>query len=87
MKPMEENQNRQDPTETREGVVVEPPQRSLPRTISYIVLLVLGAIYLINPGMGIVELIPDNMPVIGNLDEAGVASLMVLIIQRLRSGQ
>lgn len=87
MKPMEKHQNRQDPTETREGVVVEPPRRSLPRTISYIVLLVLGAIYLINPGMGIVELIPDNMPVIGNLDEAGVASLMVLIIQRLRSGQ
>jgi uncharacterized membrane protein YkvA (DUF1232 family) len=83
---MEKHQNRQDPTETREGVVVEPPQRSLPRTISYIVLLVLGAIYLINPGMGIVELIPDNMPVVGNLDEAGVASLMVLIIQRLRSG-
>ncbi|NJN65423.1 MAG: DUF1232 domain-containing protein [Chloroflexaceae bacterium] len=76
----------QDPTEVKEGTVIQPPQRSLPRSISYVVLLVLGAIYLINPGLGIVELIPDNMPVIGNLDEAGVASLMVLIIQRLRSG-
>ena len=28
------------------------------------------AIYLINPGAGFIEFIPDNLPIIGNLDEA-----------------
>ena len=37
----------------------------------------LGAIYLLNPTAGILELIPDNLPVIGNLDEAA-AVLLVL---------
>ena len=33
--------------------------------------------YLINPGAGVLELIPDNVPVVGNLDEAGAAALLV----------
>lgn len=37
---------------------------------------VLGAIYLLNPGMGVFELIPDNLPIIGNLDEAGAFMLL-----------
>ncbi len=36
----------------------------------------LGVVYILNPTMGIFELIPDNLPFIGNLDE-GVAFLMV----------
>lgn len=35
------------------------------------------AFYLANPGWGWIELIPDNFPIIGNLDEA-VASLLLL---------
>ncbi len=34
--------------------------------------LILGLIclvYLINPGAGVIELLPDNLPIIGNLDE------------------
>ena len=34
--------------------------------------LILGIIclvYLINPGAGVIELIPDNLPIIGNIDE------------------
>jgi len=38
---------------------------------------ILGLIYLINPTAGLIELIPDNLPLIGNLDEAG-ATLLVL---------
>ncbi|MFC1592274.1 DUF1232 domain-containing protein [Thermodesulfobacteriota bacterium] len=34
-------------------------------------------IYLINPGMGIFELIPDSLPLIGNLDEAAAAVLLL----------
>ena len=35
-----------------------------------------GFVYILNPGMGVFELIPDNIPGIGNLDE-GLAFLMV----------
>lgn len=36
----------------------------------YIVIAVLCVVYLVNPTAGIVEFIPDNLPIIGNLDEA-----------------
>jgi|SRR6056297_1564984 len=38
---------------------------------------VFSAIYLLNPSAGFVELIPDNLPVVGNLDEAAAAALVV----------
>ena len=44
---------------------------------------VIGAIYLLNPLAGIIELIPDNLPVLGNLDEAGAAVLVMAGIQEL----
>ncbi|MFQ5577453.1 MAG: hypothetical protein ACE5G8_10760 [Anaerolineae bacterium] len=36
----------------------------------------LGTIYLLNPAAGIIEFIPDNLPLLGNLDE-GVASFLI----------
>ncbi|MDD2522131.1 MAG: DUF1232 domain-containing protein [Anaerolineaceae bacterium] len=36
-----------------------------------------GFLYILNPTFGIIELIPDNLPIIGNLDE-GVAFLLVM---------
>ena len=38
---------------------------------------VVSAIYLFNPGAGFIEFIPDNIPVLGNLDEAGAAALLL----------
>jgi uncharacterized membrane protein YkvA (DUF1232 family) len=38
---------------------------------------VIGVIYLLNPTLGIIEFIPDNLPIIGNLDES-VAVMLVL---------
>jgi hypothetical protein len=32
---------------------------------------VVGGIYLLNPTAGILEIIPDNIPIVGNLDEGG----------------
>jgi hypothetical protein len=32
---------------------------------------IIGMIYILNPTAGIFELIPDNFPLIGNLDEGG----------------
>lgn len=37
----------------------------------------LGLLYLLNPTAGLIEFLPDNLPLIGNLDE-GVAVLLVL---------
>ena len=42
---------------------------------------ILSLVYLINPGMGIFELIPDNLPIIENLDEAGTAVLLIAALK------
>ena len=41
----------------------------------------LALIYLLNPTMGVFELIPDNIPFIGNLDEA-TATMVLLAVLR-----
>jgi uncharacterized membrane protein YkvA (DUF1232 family) len=61
-----------------------PPERSLAKTLGYWVFILLGIAYIFNPTAGIFELIPDNMPVIGNLDEAGATALVIASIQQLR---
>ena len=45
---------------------------------SWVILLMalVGFGYLLNPGMGIFEIIPDNIPIIGNLDE-GIATMLI----------
>ncbi len=43
----------------------------------------LTVIYLINPTMGIFELIPDNIPFIGNLDEVGATGLLLSALKYL----
>lgn len=41
---------------------------------------ILGAVslvYLLNPTLGVFELIPDNFPVVGNLDEATATAVLL----------
>lgn len=40
------------------------------KTVVVIILGILSMLYILNPGAGIFELIPDNIPFLGNLDEA-----------------
>lgn len=47
----------------------------------------LGLLYILNPGFGLFELIPDNIPWIGNLDEAGAVMLIIACIKNLRQGK
>jgi len=42
-----------------------------------IVTAVLCVIYLLNPTAGFFEFIPDNLPVIGNLDEATAVAILL----------
>lgn len=37
----------------------------------------LSLVYLANPGAGIFEIIPDNFPVVGNLDEAAACAIIL----------
>lgn len=52
-------------------------KRTLGRSIVAGLFGLLAAIYLTNPGAGILEIIPDNIPVIGNLDEAAATMLLI----------
>jgi hypothetical protein len=38
-------------------------------------------IYLFNPGAGIFELIPDNLPLLGNLDEAAAVATLLMCLK------
>ena len=41
----------------------------------------LATFYLVNPGAGVFELIPDNLPLVGNLDEAGATALLLACLR------
>jgi len=38
---------------------------------------ILATVYLLNPTAGFIEFLPDNLPVVGNLDEAGVTAILM----------
>ncbi|MCK4507368.1 MAG: DUF1232 domain-containing protein [Desulfuromonadales bacterium] len=41
----------------------------------------LSALYILNPTAGLFEIIPDNLPFIGNLDEAAAVALLLLCLK------
>jgi uncharacterized membrane protein YkvA (DUF1232 family) len=43
-----------------------------------------AVIYLLNPDAGLIELIPDNLPVIGNLDELAATVLLLRVWRHFR---
>ncbi len=57
------------------GFTTPLSKRGWPVWLVYIAAAI-GIIYILNPTMGLFELIPDNIPFIGNLDE-GVAFLLI----------
>jgi uncharacterized membrane protein YkvA (DUF1232 family) len=48
---------------------------------------IIGLVYILNPTMGVFELIPDNMPVVGNLDEGAAAFLIWNAVQQIRANR
>lgn len=63
-----------------------PSQKKLPLVLVYFAGIV-GLLYLLNPTMGFLELIPDNLPVVGNLDEGAAAVLLWNAIQTIRTAK
>ena len=51
--------------------------KRLLKEMTIISLALVAGIYLINPTAGILEFIPDNLPLIGNLDEAGAVLILI----------
>lgn len=54
-----------------------------PSMLVNIVIAVFCAIYLINPTLGVIELLPDNLPIIGNLDEASATAGLLYALSGL----
>ena len=50
-------------------------QRGWPTWLVYLVA-ALGLVYILNPTLGVLEFLPDNLPIVGNLDE-GAAFMMI----------
>lgn len=42
---------------------------------------IIAIMYLLNIGIGFIELIPDNIPFVGNLDEAGAVTLLLMCLR------
>jgi uncharacterized membrane protein YkvA (DUF1232 family) len=42
---------------------------------------IISVIYMLNPTLGVIEVIPDNIPVIGNLDEATAMAVLVACLR------
>lgn len=41
----------------------------------------LAALYILNPTAGLFEIIPDNLPFVGNLDEAAAVALLLMCLK------
>jgi hypothetical protein len=48
-----------------------------PKSLFVAVTGILSLLYLLNPTFGLAELIPDNFPLLGNLDEAAATTLLL----------
>lgn len=42
---------------------------------------IISILYLLNIGVGVIELIPDNIPFVGNLDEGGAVVLLMMCLR------
>jgi uncharacterized membrane protein YkvA (DUF1232 family) len=45
----------------------------------------LALLYLLNPTLGVFEFIPDNIPLVGNLDEATASAVLITALFRRNS--
>ena len=59
-----------------------PPPSRLGKTLALAGAVVSG-VYLLNPTMGIFEFIPDNLPIVGNVDEAAAAGFFLACLRYL----
>lgn len=51
--------------------------RNFPKDMLVLAIAAVAVIYLINPTLGVFEFLPDNLPIVGNIDEAGATMLVI----------
>ena len=49
--------------------------------------LIVSVIYILNPGADLWEILPDNLPFVGNLDEGAAAALLLYCLNKIRSSR
>jgi hypothetical protein len=57
------------------------------KKLSILFLALLSIFYLLNPTAGVFELLPDNIPFIGNVDETLAAYILYSCVEYLRGRQ
>ena len=77
-----------EPTDLFDGTDAEnpsilPPEQPLWAKVVAWATIAAGSAYMINPTAGIFELLPDNLPGVGNLDEAAVVFIMLAAMRYL----
>ena len=64
--------------ENQKNTETHPPEkRGIVQSLIVGVVGIVSAAYIFNPGAGFIELIPDNIPGIGNLDEAAATAMLI----------
>ncbi len=58
-----------------------PAPKGPAKSIVVFCLGLIALLYLLNIGAGIFELIPDNIPLVGNLDEAAAVALLLMCLR------
>ena len=66
-----------------DGAPLLPPDRPIWAKIVAWATIAAGSVYMVNPTAGFVELLPDNLPIVGNLDEAAVVFIMFAAMRYL----
>lgn len=72
----------------KQGVLIDAVEKDTTKTnvtksfLITIAAIVLG-IYLVNPTMGVFEFLPDNLPIVGNLDEVAATTALLACLSYL----
>ena len=57
------------------------------KKLGIILLALVSIVYLLNPTAGVFELLPDNIPFVGNVDETLAAYILYSCVEYLRGRQ
>jgi uncharacterized membrane protein YkvA (DUF1232 family) len=70
----------------QEVVETSKIQSSKPRKnqLGYVAIIVVCVIYILNPSSGIIEILPDIIPLVGNADEAAATAVILWMVKKMR---
>jgi uncharacterized membrane protein YkvA (DUF1232 family) len=54
------------------------------KILLYLLGMAIAVLYLLNPGAGVFELVPDQLPIVGHIDEAAMMALLMSCTRSLR---